>query len=323
MVVSEHATPKDGIETTEHVAREVGSRPPGFQLHQPAEPQATAERETEGLAPSLLDLRTQLGATGHGQIQSFGWMFTYWPDCHEASLCVVTSGSRRRSGSRHGLAKSDEAAAFLWEMANGRAATRSLRYFVVNQLRYMWVLTFAASHTNRREVMAQVADFARRLKVVRGGEPFPYWYSPELHPGGHGWHVNFFVPFRFAHAQIEALWGHGFVWVTDFASSMKGPKGEPLGLSRTPREGLRRAAHYGCKYSQKDWSPEHVGAKNHRYEVAQGFAPEKVCGLVPGPNHAEQLVAELVPEGEWINVMRWDSNDEDEWTRPPIRTWRW
>ena len=37
----------------------------------------------------------------------------------------------------------------------------------------------------------------------------------------------------------------------------------------------------------------------------------------------EQLVAELVPMGEWNNVRRWDSNDDAEWTRPPIRTWRW
>ena len=303
--------------------REVNSRPYPDALGRPAEPQATAEREAEGLALPLLDLRTQLVATGRDQIQSFGWMFTFWPDCHEASLCIVTSGSTRRNGSRHGLAKSNEAATFLWDMANGRAATRSRRYFVVNQLRYMWVLTFAESHSDRREVMIEVAEFARRLKTLHGGERFPYWYSPELHPGGHGWHVNFFIPFRIAHAQIEALWGHGFVWVTDFASSMKGPKGEPLGLCRTPREGLRRAAHYGCKYSQKDWSPEHVGAKNHRYEVAQGFAPKKISGWVPGPDHAEQLVAELVPEGEWTNVMRWDSNDEGEWTRPPIRTWRW
>ncbi len=305
------------------VPREVNSRPEPDIPGRHTEPQATAERETEGLALPLLDLRTQLVVPSRAGIQDSGWMFTYWPECSEASLCIVTSGSARRNGSRHGLGKSDEAAAFFWDMANGRAATRSRRYFVVNQLRYMWVLTFAESHTNRREVMAEVADFARRLKTLHGGERFPYWYSPELHPGGHGWHVNFFIPFWADHAAVAALWENGFVWVTDFASSMKGPKGEPLGLCRTPREGLRRAAHYGCKYSQKDWSPEHVGAKNHRYEVAQGFAPQKISGWVPGPDRAEQLVAELVPEGEWTNVARWDSNDEAEWNRPPVRTWRW
>jgi hypothetical protein len=113
----------------------------------------------------------------------------------------------------------------------------------------MWVLTFADSRTDRREVMAEVAEFARQLRIVNGGEKHPYWYSPELHPEGHGWHVNFFIPFRVQHAEIADLWGHGFVWVTDLTTSMKGPKGEPLGLCRTPREGLRRAANYGCKYA--------------------------------------------------------------------------
>ena len=56
-------------------------------------------------------------------------------------------------------------------------------------------------------------------------------------------------------------------------ASAASPKGEPLGLCREPRDGWRRAASYGCKYCQKDWSPEHVGRASHRYEVAQHFAP--------------------------------------------------
>jgi hypothetical protein len=187
----------------------------------------------------------------------------------------------------------------------------------------MWVLTFADARTNRREVMAEVAEFARQLRTVHGGARFAYWYSPELHPEGHGWLVNFFVPFRVSHAGVAELWGHGFVWVTDFATSMKGPKGEPLGLCRTPREGLRRAANYGCKYAQKDWSPENVGAQNHRYEVAQGFAPLQESRWVEGPLAAEVLVANQVSAEDQRWMKRWNSDDEAEWNRPPIRTWRW
>jgi hypothetical protein len=187
----------------------------------------------------------------------------------------------------------------------------------------MWVLTFADARTDRREVMAEVAEFARQLRIVHGGEKFAYWYSPELHPQGHGWHVNFFVPFRVGHADVAELWGHGFVWVTDFATSMRGPKGEPLGLCRTPREGLRRAANYGCKYAQKDWSPANVGAQNHRYEVAQGFAPLQEARWVDGPLAAEVLVANLVSVEDQRWMKRWNSDDETEWNRPPIRTWRW
>ena len=256
-------------------------------------------------------------------MQTYGWKFTSWPGCSEASLVIVTSGSARSRVGRGVREKSDVEAQYLWQIANGRAGTKSQRYFVLNRLRYMWVLTFAEGKHDRRLVMAQVSEFARRLRSLHDNKAFAYWYSPELHPGGHGWHVNFFISFRIPHAQVEALWSRGFVWVTDFASSMKGPKGEPMGLCRTPREGLRRAAHYGCKYSQKDWSPEHVGAQNHRYEVGQGFAPEKQSRWVVDPTEAEELVEFLVPAEDRRFIQRWDSNDMAEWTRPPIRTWRW
>jgi len=187
----------------------------------------------------------------------------------------------------------------------------------------MWVLTFAQGRTDRREVMAEVGAFARRLRTLHGGAASPYWYSPELHPGGHGWHVNFFISSRIEHADVEALWGQGFVWVTDFASSLRGPKGEPLRVTRSPREGLRRAAHYGCKYAQKDWSPEHVGRQSHRYEVAQGFSPVSESVWIEWAAEGEGIVGELVPSGEWNNVERWNSSYDPEWNRPHVETWRW
>jgi hypothetical protein len=158
--------------------------------------------------------------------------------------------------------------ALKWEIANGRARARSRRYFVANQLRYMWVLTFRPPGVHdRAEAMAMVSEFARSLRSGLVGERFPYWYSPELHPGGHGWHVNLFVPMRLDHGAMRDTWGHGHVWVTDFAREPRGPRGEALGLCRTPTEGWRRAARYGCKYAQKDWSPEQIGPGNHRYEI--------------------------------------------------------
>lgn len=272
---------------------------------------------------SLLDKRTQLVIPDQPQVQEFGWKFTYWPGCAEASVCIVTSGSSRRRGVERDREKSDDELALHWQIANGRAGTRSRRYFVTNRLRYMWVLTFAQGRTDRRAVMAEVAEFARRLRSLRGGENYPYWYSPELHPGGHGWHVNFFIPFRVNHADIETLWGLGFVWVTDFATSMRGPKGEPLGLCRAPRDGLRRAANYGCKYAQKDWSPEHVGALNHRYEVAQGFAPVKESCWVNGPGEADIRVRSCLTAEDQRWMKRWNSDDDPDWRRPPVWTWRW
>jgi len=225
--------------------------------------------------------------------------------------------------SRDDAARLMEWEAQRWAQANGRAAAKSRRYFVRNALSYMWVLTLATGQFERQVVMGQVSEFARRLRSGLGGPAFPYWYSPELHPGGHGWHVNFFVAQRLEHRMMESVWGLGWVWVTDFVRSPKEPKGEPLGLCRAPREGWRRASNYGCKYAQKDWSAEHVGRDNHRYEVAQGFSPTKEGSWVGDGAEAERLVDELLtPEGrEHLRV--WDSNDQAGWNRPPAKTWRW
>ncbi|HEY5266820.1 MAG TPA: hypothetical protein VIJ40_08415 [Acidimicrobiales bacterium] len=270
----------------------------------------------------LLDLRTQLVDRDVDTTQESGWRLTYWPDCSEASLAIVTSGSKRRSGGEREAA-SDETLALHWTIANGRASSRSRRYFVKNQLRYMWVLTFAEEYRDRRLIMRLVSEFARRLRTLRDGVPFAYWYSPELHPQGHGWHVNFFVSFRVPHEVMTSTWGHGHVWVTDFAKALRGPHGEPLGICPTPRDGLRRAAQYGCKYSQKDWSPEHVGPQNHRYEIAQGFTPQSTGQWVENPREAESLVSNVVSTEDHSHLARWDSNDSTEWRRPPIVTWRW
>jgi hypothetical protein len=198
---------------------DVHSRPTGDSLARPAELQATAEGDAEGARP-LLDLRTQLVSPSRRPIQTTGWKFTFWPGCSEASLVIVTSGSTRFRGDGDRPPLSEEAAALHWQIANGRAGTKSRRYFVVNQLRYMWVLTYPGEgQYDRSTVMSEVSEFARRLRIVRNGENFPYWYSPELHPGGHGWHVNFFIPFRIAHSQIEGLWDRGWVWVVDYGTA--------------------------------------------------------------------------------------------------------
>ena len=205
-----------------------------------------------------LDQRAQLvdDPVRHGRKR--GWRFTFWLGCSEASLVWVEP---RREPTRDGLGQEGRLgesgssgsfdhplyrplskneierrrlnAGLNWKVANSRARVRSRRYFVFNRLRYMWVLTFADPPAERTAVMARVAEFARRLRNDLDTS-VPYWYSPELHPGGHGWHVNLFVPLRLEHARVAELWGHGFVWVTDFERSPSGPRGEPPGLCRTP-----------------------------------------------------------------------------------------
>jgi len=297
-----------------------------------------------------LDQSTQLGRRASAVDGGSGWRFTSWAGCCEASLVWVigpsgmdqvvefesTDGAEGGGNRRHLIRVSvdgeilsewDEdpelAAARRWRQSNGRAASSSRRYFVTNQLRYMWVLTFRDEHWDRRSVMRDVSEFARRLRSERASKAFPYWYSPELHPGGHGWHVNFFIAERVPHRLVEQVWSHGFVYVTDFATAPRAPRGEPLGLCPTPRDGWRRASRYGCKYSQKDWSPEHVGRTSHRYEVAQHFQPTRVRHWVRDRADAESLVKLLVPEDARQRLKVWDSNDARDWSGPPVRTWKW
>ena len=104
----------------------------------------------------------------------------------------------------------------------------------------------------------------------------------------------------------------------------RGPKGEPLGLCRTPRDGWRRAARYGCKYAQKDWSPEHVGRQSHRYELVEAsFAPTPASHWVRSKSSGDGIVADLVPEEDRQGLAVWDSDTVAEWAKPPVRTWRW
>lgn len=102
------------------------------------------------------------------------------------------------------------------ERATRRATSESRRYIVGNRLHVMWVLTIGGEGLHgvegRRVIMRMTAGLVRALRTELG-EAFPYWFSPELHPSGHGWHVNLFVGRRFDHGRVKALWqelGGGF-----------------------------------------------------------------------------------------------------------------
>gem|GEM_PF-1578101 len=297
------------------------------------DPRSAASASSE----ASLDKRTQLVEQTE---PNHGWFATIYPECSEASLVwqspkSLTSNHQQKR--QHlwltGVPRlpTDALSVELrqaeedlnWKIANGRAASRSRRYFVRNHLRYMWVLTFAESVRQRHEVMALVAAFARRLRGLFGGQPFPYWYSPELHPGGHGWHVNFFIATRVKIVDLERLWGQGFVWVTDFAISKRGPKGEALGLCQNEREGTRRAARYGCKYAQKDWSRATISTSSHRYEIAQGFKPQMSKQRFASEVEAMRAIVAAIPNDDKALLTYWSSDTAEDWNRPPVRTFQW
>lgn len=181
----------------------------------------------------------------------------------------------------------------------------------------MWVLTFADSlqgPEGRAECMRRVAAFAERLTAVTGRQP--YWYSPELHPGGHGWHVNFFVGRRIPHDQVETIWGAGYVWVKDWAADSRiRSMNAPLIVA------IRLGASYGCKYASKDWSEEVLDGGAHRYEVAQGFQPderaERVATLAEAWAFVHGVFGGCVPERVW------SSDEAEDWDAPPVYCFTW
>jgi hypothetical protein len=172
----------------------------------------------------------------------------------------------------------------------------------------MWVLTSAGGGwhgpAGRERMMAEVASLVRKLRADLGVEA--YWYSPELHPGGHGWHCNLFVGRRLAHAEVAAAWGHGYVWAKDWTqdSRVKGT---------TFLERLRRGATYGAKYAAKDWSAEMLQRGAHRYELAQGFEPAVL--VAETRTLAEGLALVVDRCGRLAHV--WRSEEDPSWSGPP------
>lgn len=268
----------------------------------------------------LLDSRTELT---HGK-----WMVSIYPDAYEAVIvgaCPHLVGDdldwpegAEGDGDYHDRSAWSDLDEKIRQQKNEERATRrartlSRRYMVSNRLYLMWVLTFAgegleATAEGRRECMAHVARFAARLKKRFG--VMPYWYSPEIHPNGHGWHVNFFVGKRLPHAEVRELWGHGHVFVSDWT------KKRWIRRQNLPFiEAVRKAAAYGCKYAQKDWNAEVLDGGAHRYELAQGYKPKQ-----------EVLRVASLAEAVDLCILRfrkrpshaWSSNDAEDWDGPPV-----
>ena len=100
-----------------------------------------------------------------------------------------------------------------------------------------------------------------------GGEPFPYVWVPEctcrwsrFPPALRGWAVSI------KRSLIDEAWGHGFVHIKLLGDL-------PVGSGRLAE--ARRAAGYLGKYVGKSFEDARI-PRRHRYDVAQGFQPERV-----------------------------------------------
>ena len=262
-----------------------------------------------GGRPSL-DKRTELIFPGEGC-----WGVTVWPEAGEAVIYYKPIAAPGRTASPD--LDPDERAEINHQRATRRARSEARRYLVANRLRYMWVLTFAnglQGPEGRAACMKEVARFASDLRGEVGG--LAYWYSPELHPGGHGWHVNFFVAGRIPHGLVERLWGKGFVFVKDW---VKDSRVQEQGLRLV--DAIRLGAEYGCKYASKDWSAEMLAGGAHRYEVAEGYRPKVLKVLVPRLRTAFTMAERYF--GDRPADHLWMSAEADDWCGPPVWCLSW
>jgi hypothetical protein len=188
---------------------------------------------------------------------------------------------------------------------------------VANRLRYMWVLTLAGDGLHgadgRRVCMKLIAEFAERLQAEFGDQP--YWYSPELHPGGHGWHVNFFVRRWLPHGKVKRLWGLGGVNVKDWAKDSR-----VKDLKLTLINVIRLGADYGCKYAAKDWGAEVLEGGAHRYEVAQSYQPARETVIFSRLGRAFEAAHGVF--GRPADQV-WSHEEADAWEGPPVWCLSW
>jgi hypothetical protein len=227
------------------------------------------------------------------------WSLSLYPDAAEAGGCLVVPWSEPRAGGG-----SDPERVLAEAVRRARSKVR--RYGVANRLNRLATLTYAGEgcHDAGR-LRRDVGEFFKALRPAIGGEAFPYVWVPEWHPGGHGLHVHFVVGRYVRQSLIREAWGRGIVH-----SKLIGDL--PVG-SGTLAE-ARRAAGYLCKYLGKGLDDERRRSGLHRYEVAQGFQPERI--LVYGRTDDEALDRASEFMGRDPETV-WRSSRVEGWRAPP------
>jgi len=234
-----------------------------------------------------------------------GWFLALYPDAGEAGGSF--RGKSRPKRGVGGWWEPDEPGRALAE-AERRARGKVRRYCAANGLSRLGTLTYrGAGEHDPKAVRADIHGFFRGVR--RGvGEALAYVWVPELHPGGHGWHVHFAVGRFVPRGLIEEAWGRGFVHI-------KLIQGLPVGSG--VRAEARVAARYLSKYLGKDLSGS--GGLN-RYDVAQGFQP-KAEGLTAA-TEAEAIALAVERMGEEPAYV-WRSENQEGWRGPQAVWLQW
>jgi hypothetical protein len=244
---------------------------------------------------SSLESGTKLGEPKQAR-----WRFVLYPDAAEGggSFRSLAEGS---AGAGTITADTERSAAD----AARRARAKVRRHCAANRLNRLGTLTYAgAGNHDPASLRLDLGEFFRRLRSTVG-EPFPYLWAPEWHPGGHGLHAHFAVGRWIAQGDIRRAWGRGHVHIKLLGDL-------PVG-SGTLGE-ARLAARYLAKYVGKDLASGGQSAGLHRYEVAQGFQPRGVpIHGVSGDEVIDWAETYMGAPAERV----WRSRDEETWAGPP------
>ena len=233
------------------------------------------------------------------------WSFSLYPKAGEGGGCLSVRrpfvvGSDRPPN----VARAREEAT--------RRARRNIRlYGVANRLNRLATLTYRGQgcHDPLR-LRADLAGFFRALREGLEGK-FAYVWVPQWHPGGHGLHGHFAVGRFVPRGLIEQCWGHGFVHI-------KLLDGLPVGSGELGE--ARLAARYLAGYASRDLDDERQPPGLHRYEVAQGFQPEKI--LVYGVS-AEDVIERASGLMGARPGQVWFSWTVEGWHGPPACWAQW
>jgi len=233
------------------------------------------------------------------------WSFKLYPDATEGGGCFVPLFRRDPiGGGAPDLERSQEE-------AGRRARSKLRRYCAANRLNRFATLTYAGSGCfDQQQLRVDAGEFFRGLRRELGGEPLPYAWAPEWHPGGHGLHVHFAVGRYVRQSLIRDVWSRGITHIKLIGDL-------PVGSGAL--EEARRAGAYLAKYVSKNIGDERV-PRLHRYEVAQGFQPEKV--ELSGESDQDVINQASTQMGGEPSIV-WRSAEREGWRAPPAYWCAW
>ena len=239
-----------------------------------------------------------------------GWALSLYPAAAEGGGCFVSSRRTVPTYVPRGQARDPQRAA---QEAARRAKSKLRRYCAANQLNRLGTLTYGPPRcTDPAQVRQHAGLFFRALRADVGGNPMPYVWVPELHKDRVHFHVHFalgrYVPVR----VIRSTWGRGHVDIRQLSDL-------PVGSGAIDE--ARKAAGYLSKYVTKTFlDPTTRVPGMHRYDVAQGFAPQSVRLWGRSADYVVGQASEMFGQSP---ARRWSSADEEAWAGPPAIWAQW